>query len=342
VKSLLLLNDIFQSQRVGEIFAQPQYEVDRYFFGARDAAQNHRDDVSRIVDKLHARQYDAVILENAPTYWNPRKSPWRNAARLLKRAADLPSLLGFERIVRAIPDATPLYLLDGMDRTVIDNAAFRFLPRCTRYYKRELPSNIINAFLYTTAKAESPDGILRSATFRAWAEKLRPISLGISDEKFRAASAIEVEKTIDVFFAGEFRGRPVREAGRAALQQLQADGFRIHISEDRYPEEQFHTLCAQSLLCWSPEGFGADCYRHYEIGACGSVPLRKHTSILPYAPMRDGVECFYYIHETFDLYDVARRALADRDRLRQIGLQARQRVHDFHRFSTLAQYILGE
>lgn len=112
MKSLLLVNDIFQSQRVGEIFAQPEYEVDRYFFGAREETQNQRDSVSRIIGKLQAQRYDAVVLEHAPTYWNPRKSAYRNVARLLKRAGDWQWLVGFERIVRAIPEATPLFLLD--------------------------------------------------------------------------------------------------------------------------------------------------------------------------------------------------------------------------------------
>lgn len=343
MKSLLLVDHAFQSRLVRDIFSGPEYRVDRYIFGARSAEQNRRDDPAAIVAKLRGRQYDAVILGNPPTYWNPRKSAGGNLARLLKKSTDLPAFLGVERIFRALTKETetPLYMLDEMDRPVIDNSKFRFLPRCTRYFKRELPSNIINAFLYTSDHAESPDSILRQDDFRSWAEKLRPISLGISDEEFERAAAVKVEKKIDLFFSGRFASRPIRQQGRNALLKLQADGFRVHIAEEHYPEQVYHQHCAEALLCWSPEGFGSDCHRHYEIAACGSVPLRKHSPLYPFAPLRENVECVYYVHESFDLYEVARQALSNPDKLRQMGRQAQAHVRDFHRHSRLAEYILS-
>ena len=343
MKSLLLVDEVFQSRLVRDIFSGPEYRVDRYIFGARAAEQNHCDDAGAIVEKLRARRYDAVILGNPPVYWNPRKSAARNLARLLKRSAELPTLIGMERILQALlkDSHTPLYILDEMDGPVIDNSKFRFLPRCTRYFKRELPSNIINAFLYTSDKAESPDSILHQEYFRSWAEKLRPISLGISDEEFESAAALRAEKKIDLFFAGHFEHRPVRKAGRDALLKLQADGFRVQIFEGHYPEDVYRQHCAESLLCWSPEGFGSDCHRHYEIAACGSVPLRKHSPLYPYAPLRENEECFYYVHEKLDLYDAARLALSQPDKLRQMGRQAQARVRECHRYSRLAEYILS-
>lgn len=343
MKSLLLVDDAFQSRLVRDIFSGPEYCVDRYIFGARAAEQNRRDQIGAILEKLRARRYDAVILGNPPGYWNPRKSGARNLARLLKRSAELPTLVGAERIFRALlkEARTPLYIVDEMDRPVIDNSKFRFLPRCTLYFKRELPSNIMNAFLYTSDKAESPDSILRQECFRSWAEKLRPISLGISDDEFDRAAAIGAEKKIDLFFAGNFEHRPIRKAGRDALLKLQAEGFRVHISEEHYPEDVYRQRCAESLLCWSPEGFGSDCHRHYEIAACGSVPLRKHSPLYPYAPLRENEECLYYMHESLDLYDAARRALGDPDKLRQMGGKAQARVRECHRYSRLAEYILA-
>lgn len=344
MKSLLLIDEIFQNPHVREIFSEARYRIDRYFFGARDESQNRRDDIDRIIDRLRANEYDAVVIGNPPEYWNPRKSAVRNIARLQKRARDFPAFLGCERIFRELAgnDRTPLYLLDEMDSPVIDNSKFRFLDRCAKYFKRELPSNVINAFLYTSDKAESPDSILHNERFRAWAEKLNPISLGISDEEFDRAAAIKVEKEVDLFFSGDFAHRPIRRMGRDALMKLQDDGFRVQISDEQHPEDVFLEHCARALLCWSPEGFGSDCYRHYEIAACGSVPLRKHSPLYPYAPLRENAEAVYYCHESFDIYEVARRALGDPEQLRRMGTQARERVRDFHRYSRLAAYILGE
>ncbi|MBA2269850.1 MAG: glycosyltransferase family 1 protein [Chthoniobacterales bacterium] len=344
MKSLLLVDEIFQSRHVREIFSDASYRIDRYLFGARDESQNRRNDIAGIIEKLRAHRYDAVILGNPPEYWNPRKSAPRNLSRLQKRWGDLPAFLGCERIFHELrkDERTPLYMIDQMDSPVVDNAKFRLMERCAKYFKRELPSNVINTFLYTSAKAESPDSILHDANLRSWAAKLRPISIGISDERFERAAAVRAEKKYDLFFSGDFTNRPVRQSGRDALLKLQSNGFRVHISDERYPENVFHELCAQSLLCWSPEGFGSDCYRHYEIAACGSVPLRKHSPLYPYAPLRENVDCVYYSHESFDIYEVARRALGRREELSQMGENARERVREFHRYSRLAEYILAE
>jgi hypothetical protein len=344
MKSLLLVDEIFQSHPVHAMFSDANYRVDRYRFGARDRSQNRLDDLGKIIEKLRAHQYDAVVLGNPPEYWNPRKNAVRNVARLQKRWRDLPAFLGCERIFRALEKEgrTPLYVVDQMDSPVIDNSKFRFLDRCAKYFKRELPSNIVNVFLYTTDKTESPDSILHNAWVRPWAHKLRPISLGISDEQFERAAAVKTEKKLDLFFSGEFTNRVSRRIGRDALRRLEGDGFRVHITEQHYPEDEFHELCAQSLLCWSPEGFGTDCHRHYEIAACGSVPLRKHSPLFPYAPLRENIECVYYAHETCDLYDAARKALSDPDQLRRMGRHAQERVRDYHRHSCLAEYVLGD
>ena len=344
MKSLLLVDEIFQGRTVHEIFSDANYRVDRFLFGARESSHNRLDDVGRIVEKLRAHEYDAVVLGNPPEYCNPRKGAIRNLARLQKRWREMPAFLGCERIFRALDKEgqTPLYVVDEMDAPVIDNTKFRFLDRCVRYFKRELPSNIANAFLYTTDKTESPDSILHNAWVRPWAKKLRPISLGISDEKFERAAAVKTEKKLDVFFCGDFTNRVSRKLGRDALLRLQADGFRVHISERRYPEEEYHELCAQALLCWSPEGFGSDCHRHYEVAACGSVPLRKHTPLYPYAPLRENVECVYYVHESCDIYDVARKALGNPDQLCRMGRQAQERVREHHRYSRLAAYVLSD
>ena len=195
MKSLLLVDDAFRAGWSATSSPRPDYRVDRYVFGAREAEQNQCDDLARSL-----RSYVASIRCGHPRQsaglWNPRKSAAANVARLFKRSAELSALLGVERIFRILfeENRTPFYMLDEMDRPVIDNSKFRFLPRCTRYFKRELPANIINAFLYTSDKTESPDSILQHESFRAWAEKLRPISLGISDEEFDRAAAVTGRK----------------------------------------------------------------------------------------------------------------------------------------------------
>ena len=346
MKSLLLIEDGLQNlfPRVADIFSYPEYRCDRFLFGARAVATNYQDSAATIVKKIKSGQYDAIVLGNTPVYWNIRKGLFRNLGRILKRWPETRTLLEFEKIIRAIKEdrnKTPLYLFDVMDCPVIDNARFRYLTACSAYFKRELPSNIVNAFLYVSDKTESPDNIMRSALFPSLAQKLRPISIGISDEKFATLSSLRSEKKFDLFFSGAIAKRPIREIGRDALMKLKGDGFRVHISDEHYPLDVFYEFCSQSLICWSPEGFGSDCFRHYEIAACGSVPLRRHSSLFQYAPFRDNQECLYYLQETSNIYEVARNALAHPDRLEMMGKQAQSLVGEFHRYSRLAEYILS-
>ena len=346
MKSLLLIEDNSRNcyPTLSEIFSSSEFQCDCLFFGNQDPKKNKRTPLETIIENIKSGAYDAFVLGSTPVLWNPRKSAVRNAARFFARWPEINCIYQFERIFSSIKvhgRKTPLYVIDVMDCPVIDNAKFRFLAKCSAYFKRELPSNLINSFLYVSDKTESPDNIMRNEFFASAIGKLRPISMGIADDMFTWASRLQPEKKIDVFFAGNFANRPTRKLGQDALLKLKDDGFRVHISEEIYPKDVFYEFCAQSLICWSPDGFGSDCFRHYEIGACGSVALRKHSSLFQYAPFRENVECLYYLHEGADIYAVTKKALSNPDHLRVMGKQAQRLVADFHRHSRLANYVLS-
>ena len=102
---------------------------------------------------------------------------------------------------------------------------------------------------------------------------------------------------------------------------------------------------AAAWLAWSPGGLGWDCYRHYEAPLVGTVPLINNPTILRYQPLRDGEHAFYYAPEPGGLAEVARKALADKPRLRKIAEAARAHVRARHvlraRVEHVAATVLG-
>jgi hypothetical protein len=285
----------------------------------------------------------ALIISGSSRYpsFNPRKGWLRNLINVTGKLLREPRLLVAGRFPYAsVP--TPLAGLDCECCPIIDNRRFRELDRAVCYFKRDLPQNPCNTFLYTHPKVECSGNVLRTAPFSRWVPKLRPISLGISDALAARLALLEAPKKTDVFFAGDVSLRPNRMSGIRQLERLKAEGFKIDIATERLPHEEFTRRCAEAYLVWSPEGFGWDCYRHYEVGAAGSVPLLQTSPITGYAPFRDHEQTIYYQVEGDDLAGRVRQALQNRARLIEVGRAARAHVLKWHTHLALSRYVIAE
>lgn len=126
------------------------------------------------------------------------------------------------------------------------------------------------------------------------------------------------------------------------MRQLAAEGFAIDIVEGKLPREEYWRRCAQAHIVWSPEGFGWDCFRHYEAAALGSVPLMQSPTMRRYAPLEDGEHALYYYVEGDHLASRIRQALQGRSRLIEMGLSARQHVLRWHTHEALGRYVIEE
>ncbi|MCB1745224.1 MAG: glycosyltransferase family 1 protein [Gammaproteobacteria bacterium] len=148
------------------------------------------------------------------------------------------------------------------------------------------------------------------------------------------------EKTVDLFFCGKVEaGSEVPRRGVAELRTLQSEGYRIEVCDRRLPMSAFLQRTADAWLAWSPEGLGWDCMRHYEIAGCGTVQLVNYPSIHRHRPFLDGQHCILYGVEPGGLAGAVRRALADKPRLRQMGLAARAHVIENHTHRRMCSYI---
>jgi hypothetical protein len=295
-----------------------------------------------ILADVRRRAYDLILFGNtAFPAFNPRKGWLRNTANLLKKIALHPNLLtgAFFNHARL---ATPVAALDMEDVSVIDNSRFPILRQAACYFKRELPQNPCNAFLYTTSKTQCNGNVMHLKFFREAVAKLRPISIGVDAATSRHLSQFETPKKTDVFFSGDCANRLNRQHGLQQLEALKAEGLAVDIAYERLAREEFLRRCAQAHIVWSPEGFGWDCFRHYEVALVGSVPLMQTPTIYRHAPLVDGVHGLYYYIEGDALAVRVRQALQNRARLVEMGRAARRHVLEKHTLEALGRYVIQE
>ena len=236
----------------------------------------------------------------------------------------------------------PLAGIDMSDSMVVHNRRFGVLDKCVCFFKRELPQNPANAFLFTTAKTEDSRNVTNIKFFRDAIKKLRPISLGVDTATAARIAEIRTEKRVDVFFAGRLESRLNRQAGLKQLESLKTEGYVVDVAGERLPRDEFFRRCAQPYLVLSPEGNGWDCWRYYEVALTGSVPLMQSPTIRRHAPLRDEEHAIYYFIEENHLAVRVRQALQNRPRLVEMGLAARQHVLTWHTHEALSCYIIEE
>jgi Glycosyl transferases group 1 len=323
------------------LFANPDVEFLNTGPG-RDIFSKESRSFGSIVADARRGAYELVFAgNNAFPYFNPRKNTLRNCSNWIWKVLCHPNLLKG----RVFPYAQPNLSLVGIDmedRPVIDNRWFHILKHSACFFKRELPQNPCNAFLYTSAKTEDNGNVLHSKILQSWIKKLRPISLGVEPDVCRQTSTLDPGKKTDVFFAGELQNRPNRLAGIKQLERLKTEGFAVDIAREKLPREEFLRRCAQAYIVWSPEGYGWDCFRHYEVALAGSVPLIQSPTINRYAPLMDDEHAIYYYVESDHLAVRVRQALQNRQRLAGMGQAARQYVLKWHTHEALSRYVIEE
>jgi Glycosyl transferases group 1 len=286
-----------------------------------------------------------LIVVHAPPF-----SPW--GVQALTRAffrrslvrGNLPVFRGLGAQLLRGPVAAPVAILDLDDPATIGRCNRFLLDKAVVYFKRELPIDYWLAFAGTLHRRVPTPRFRAAPRNRARIAKLRPISLGMPFEVARKLAASppppDVDKTIDVFFAGRIRNSAtVRDSGFEELIAMRRDGCVIDVSEDTLPLDEYLARCARAHLVWSPAGFGWQCFRTYEAAACGAVALCGRSPVERHQPLIDGVHAIYYDVEPGELTRAVRSALGDRARLRAMGAAARQHALAFHTPTAIARHI---
>ncbi|MEW6162057.1 MAG: hypothetical protein AB1606_01870 [Nitrospirota bacterium] len=208
--------------------------------------------------KLLNKEYDFILATPwRDPVWHSGRPFVKNCFRAITTLIKKPSTY-FPVVLRRLVQKTGMRLgiVDSIDAPLIAKRNFGLLDVCHRYFKRELPQNHYNIFLYTTARNKDAVNIVRQDFFLKNERKLRPIQFGISDKKFNLVELEKNEKEYDIFYAGKSHYCTVRQNGIKELLQLKGEGVRVYLPEERLSPEDFYRACGKSRLVLSPAGLG--------------------------------------------------------------------------------------
>jgi len=247
--------------------------------------------------------------------------------------------LGLSMLPLLLRDSTvPVAGINSHDKPRIPKEDFYLLKRCNWYFMRELPQNKKLLFLNANKRSNALEAIKDNSFYSEIVKKIRPISLGVSDNIVKYGRGNS--KDIDIFFCGDIVNSTVREDGLKTLKRLETEGYNVVCITDRIPFDEFYDYCLRSWLVWSPGGLGWDCFRHYEVALAESVPVSNYPSIARYQPPVEGEHCLYYGIEGDHLYRVIKSALNNKDRLEEMGKAARKHCIRYHTVSKILQHVV--
>lgn len=292
-------------------------------------------------ERLQAPDLSLIVCH--PTFFSPWHWRWLGRAVFDRRI-----LQGQFPFVRALGPQllrertrVPIAVLDQEDLPVINRSNFFLLDRCRTYFKRELPVDRWHVFLKTGHPNLPTPRFRRLARYAGRAQKIRPLSMGLPMWQAHLLPWPTMEKKADVFFAGRVHDSSwVRQTGFREINALRERGIVVDIPDQPLPPEEFYRRCAQAWLTWSPEGFGWECFRHYEAPACGSVPVINSPTVERHKPLVDGEHAIFYTVENGGLTQAITTALADKERLKRIAAAGRAHVLAHHTPRALAEYIV--
>lgn len=275
--------------------------------------------VRELLDVLRSvarKDYDLIVLPAVHPDHRYDES-WHKlvAKSTLRLSARSPA---FSRVFTALFGATPHVILDIGDNRTFCETAIRLFPRNSLYFMRELDLGL-------TAWPQAQ-------------ERIRPLSLFVPNE---ALVPEPCDKTIDVFFGATICNER-RSAAMYAACDLAERGLRVVVAPEPLPYPEFLATLARSWLVLSPEGYGWDCYRHYESCLAGSVPVINRPDYRRTLYLQDGVHCFYYDSEHTSLADFVVELLGNKDRLLRMGKAGRQYVLAHHTRSAIARFVMQE
>jgi hypothetical protein len=269
--------------------------------------------LAQILWRVRNNTYDLVLL---PAFHPEHKfdQPWHKltAKFLLQTVAQ--SAVFSPLLSRILGSCSHVIVDIGDDRRLCD-ATIRLFPKNILYFKRELDLNRI------------PDPA-----------RFRPLPLFVPNENVIPQLQ---PKDIDVFFAGALCNEIRRDAVET-VRKLSRPDLRVFIASTSLPYTEFMVALARSWLVLSPEGYGWDCYRHYEACLAGSVPVINRPSYRRPVFLQHGVHCFYYDLGPGALAELLLAVLPNKDRLMRMAEAGRRHVLANHTRSAVARYMLRE
>lgn len=277
--------------------------------------------IGSVIRELRRGSFGLVILPAVDIrYGHDTTLPKRWARQLVRLLAKISRVGKFLSAWLRL-DRAAVAIVDYSDDPAISYETCALVPSFRVYFKRELyPEHSMS----------------RRADVASFNDRVRPITLPLPDANLTISR--DTERTVDVFFAGGLHSE-IRRQGIAELQQLALEGYVIDLPTAGLSYTEYLQRMCASRVVWSPEGFGWDCYRHYEALFCGAVPLINRPQSRRHLPFEDGVHCLYYDARPAALGEVVKKALSDPGALSRIAAAGRELVLAKHTRRAIAEYI---
>jgi glycosyltransferase involved in cell wall biosynthesis len=293
--------------------------------------------------RLRRGDYDLMVWHiyyPKGSFWAEGRSGLMNAWIFARTALRQFQSIGRELIPWLMGGTkVPLVVIDRKDEPpMIISGELPLLKLCKAYFHRECPIQPYAAFYNTTRRFGDSANIKRAQWLLEHFAKIYPISLGCQASEGFVPSD---RKRTDVFFAGAVDHSEARIKGMRVLGRLKGEGYVIDIPGYLHDRGEYLRRASEAYLVLSPQGLGWDCYRHYEAGYVGAVPVMNYPTIRRYQGLRHGVHAFYYgMEEEEELYGLLKGLLRDKERLVGMGKAAREHVLRYHTWDELVRYVL--
>ena len=296
----------------------PGYDIELVSGFARpeDTAGYRR--ILRLRREVDAGKFDLVLANNI------MRSPFPGNKGLATTASLALRLLTINRhrldtwwapfVVRGGKSRTPLAVIDARDSHYVYPWDFRLLKACRYYFKRDLMNWPMRAL-------QPLENFHKKTTTEPLIAKLRPMSLGIEEDRFAKSARPIRERDIDVFMSGG--DNPLRRLVREKCERLNGR-FKIFVNNGLLPASEYVEMLQRSKLVVCTESWGGETWRQYDVAAAGAVPLISwpYTQVPePLEPDRHAIY-FSYIADHFERQ--VESALSDLDRLQEISTAARE------------------
>lgn len=232
-----------------------------------------------------------------------------------------------------------LAVVDRTDEATIHPNDLRILKRCDVYFKRELPWSVWSSMELLKPRRICIGTASGITALQLLAEKLLPISLGVEDHILNVETSVcAPKKEFDIFYMGRSYGMERRCLVERAIIDCEKAGFKVFRRELPLSREEFLRVIRVSKIAISPGGVGWDCFRHYEIPACGTALMIERPSHRIYAFPQENVEAISY-DPHLQLLPMLQKWLNSPADLAALATAGRHWVATHHTYSALGRYI---
>ena len=281
-----------------------------------------------------------LTSEMNASIWDKQRPFLSRLWQMRKLRRDQP-LVGHYRIIHSkFARQIPRGIVNLSDTCFLREQDHALLRQVDYYWMRELPIHPFLAVVNTSRRLQRYSAIARQGELVESLNQLRPISLGVSDLKLKAAVPTESKK-YDIFFSGSLHSTPLRAELRKRLERMAREKtLNIFVPQETLPLNDYIQACAESYLVLSPSGWGWDCHRHYEAALAGSVPVSNYPNIRRYMPLEQDVHTLFHEPNADAMEQCLVSALSNRARLIEMGLKAREHVLAHHLQSNLLRQLI--